>query len=76
LSGLPPTLIQASASEMLYDDSVRYVAKAQAQGSPVTFQSWENVPHVWQIFDDYIQEAHDALDEIGKFFTKNGLNGA
>jgi len=75
LSDLPPTLIQVSASEMLYDDSVRYAAKAQSQGSPVTLQSWNNLPHVWQIFDDYVKEAHDALDEIGAFFKKNGLNG-
>ena len=75
LSDLPPTLLQASASEMLYDDSVRYAAKANAQGSDVTFQSWNNLPHVWQIFDNYIQEAHHALDEIGNFFKKNGLNG-
>jgi len=74
LSDLPPTLLQASASEMLYDDSVRYAAKAQAQGSPVIFQSWNNLPHVWQIFDDYVQEAHHALDEIAAFFKKNGLS--
>jgi len=75
LSDLPPTLLQASASEMLYDDSVRYAAKAKAQGSGVVFQSWNNLPHVWQIFDDYVQEASHALDEIGAFFRKNGLNG-
>jgi len=75
LSDLPPTLLQASASEMLFDDSVRYAAKAEAQGSSVTFQSWNNLPHVWQIFDDYIIEAHDALDEIAAFFIKNGLSG-
>jgi len=75
LSNLPPTLIHASASEMLYDDSVRYVAKANAQGSPVSFQSWNNLPHVWQIFDDYLKESHDALDEIGAFFRQHGLDG-
>ncbi len=75
LSDLPPTLLQASSSEMLYDDSVRYAAKAKAQGSDVKFQSWNNLPHVWQIFDDYLKEAHDALDEIGVFFRENGLNG-
>ena len=75
LSDLPPTLLQASASEMLYDDSVRYAAKAKAQGSDVVFQSWNNLPHVWQIFDDYVKEAHHALDEIGVFFIKNKLNG-
>lgn len=75
LSDLPPTLLQASATEMLYDDSVRYAAKAKTQGSDVTFQSWNNLPHVWQIFDDYVQEAHHALDEIGHFFKKHGLDG-
>lgn len=75
LSDLPPTLLQASASEMLYDDSVRYAAKAKAQGSDVKFQSWNNLPHVWQIFDDYLKEAHDALDEIGAFFRQHGLDG-
>ena len=75
LSDLPPTLLQASSTEMLYDDSVRYAAKAKAQGSDVIFQSWSNLPHVWQIFDDYLKESHDALDEIGAFFRKNGLDG-
>jgi len=75
LSDLPPTLLQASASEMLYDDSVRYAVKAKTQGSDVKFQSWNNLPHVWQIFDDYVKEAHHALDEIGVFFKKNKLNG-
>ncbi len=75
LSDLPPTLLQASATEMLYDDSVRYAAKAKAQGSAVTFQSWTNLPHVWQIFDEYVQQGGDALDEIGLFFRKNGLSG-
>lgn len=73
LSGLAPTLIQASATEMLFDDSVRYAAKAQSQGSPVVFQSWTNLPHVWQIFDTYVSEAHHALDEIGAFFKRHGV---
>ena len=75
LSDLPPTLLQASSSEMLYDDSVRYAAKARAQGSNVVFQSWNNLPHVWQIFDNYLKESHDALDQIGDFFRENGLDG-
>ena len=75
LSNLPPTLLQASSTEMLYDDSVRYTAKARAQGSDVVFQSWSNLPHVWQIFDHYIKESHHALDQIGDFFRENGLDG-
>lgn len=72
LSDLPPIFIQASADELLHDDSVRYTAKAKAAGSPVTFQSWGGgLPHVWQIFDDYIPEAEAALDEVEAFLKKN-----
>jgi acetyl esterase/lipase len=70
LSNLPPTLIQASASEMLHDESVRFAAKAQAAESLVSFQSWGGgLPHVWQIFDTYLPEADAALDEIEKFLA-------
>ena len=74
LSGLSPTLIQASQTEMLYDDGARYSAKAKAQSSPIVFQSWTNLPHVWQFFDDYVQEASQALDEVGLFFKRHGVS--
>ena len=74
LSGLAPTLVQASGTEMLFDDGARYAAKASSQGSPIMFQSWTNLPHVWQIFDDYVGEAHQALDEIGAFLKDNGVS--
>ena len=71
LSNLPPTLLQASADEVLYDDSVRFAAKAKAAGSPVTLQCWGGgLPHVWPIFDEYIPEALAALDEVENFLTK------
>ena len=51
LANLPPTLVQASSSEMFLDDAVRYVNKANAQGSPATLQVWPDALHVWQAFD-------------------------
>lgn len=76
LSGLPPTLIHVSSSEMLYDDARRYVSKAQAQGSPAVLQSWSNMCHVWHAFDTMLPEAHHAFDEIGKFLIANGVGKA
>ncbi|MGJ8564473.1 MAG: alpha/beta hydrolase [Alphaproteobacteria bacterium] len=76
LSGLPPTLIQVSAAEMLYDDSVRYAAKAKAQGSDVTLQTWSHLCHVWQAFDTLLPEAVQALDEIGNFLITHGVGKA
>jgi len=73
LSDLPPTLIQVSAHEMLYDDAARYTAKAQSQGAPVTLQVWPHMPHVFQIFDDVLPEAHDAFAEVGQFLKTVGF---
>jgi monoterpene epsilon-lactone hydrolase len=71
LSNLPPIFVQASADELLHDDAVRFVTKAKSAGSPVTFQSWGGgLPHVWQIFDDYLPEASDALDEVETFLKE------
>ena len=67
LGNLPPTLIQASASEMLLDDARRYVNKARAAGSPVRLQTWPGLLHVWQIFNPEVPEAVEAFREIGEF---------
>jgi len=67
LSGLPPILVQASEAEMLFDDARRYVAKAQAAGSPVVIQHWPYMVHVWQIFTPELPEAEEAFDNIAEF---------
>jgi monoterpene epsilon-lactone hydrolase len=72
LSGLPPTLIHASAAEMLLDDAVRYANKARSEGSPVDLQTWENMVHVWHIFVADLPEAQQAFTEIDKFLRANG----
>jgi len=67
LQGLPPILVQASNSEMLLDDSRRYVAKAQAAESPVVLQTWPGMPHVWQIFTPDLPEAEEAYQKVAEF---------
>jgi len=75
LANLPPTLLHASTHEMIFDDSARYVAKAQSQGSDATLQSWSHMCHVWHIFDEMLPEAHQALDEIASFLDRHGVSG-
>ena len=70
LAGLPPLLVLASEMEMLFDDSQRYVNKALAAGSPVRFQTWPHMVHVWQIYHPELPEGREALDEIGKFLRQ------
>jgi len=67
LSGLPPTLVQASEAEMLLDDARRYVYKACASGSPAKLQTWTNMLHIWQIFYPQLPQAREAWSEIEKF---------
>lgn len=69
LSNLPPTLIQASYDELLRDDCIRFASKLEDSGSSVTLQLWDNVPHVFQIFDDVLPASTDAFDLAGKFLN-------
>ncbi len=73
LSGLPPTLIQASTAEMLFDDSVRYTNKAQAAGSLVSLQTWDHMCHVWPIFAEMLPEADHAFEEMASFLRDYGV---
>lgn len=67
LSGLPPVLVQVSEAEMLFDKARRYVAKAQAAGSPVVIQHWPFMVHVWQVFTPELPEAEEAYENIAEF---------
>jgi epsilon-lactone hydrolase len=72
LHELPPTLVQASEAEMLFDDGRRYVNRAVSQGSPARLQTWQHMVHVWHMFYPQLPEASEAWDEIGKFLAKVG----
>lgn len=67
LANLPPTLIQASDSEMLLDNARRYTAKAKAAGSLVELHTWPGMVHVWQIFTPMLPEAEEAFADIEVF---------
>ncbi|MEO0946266.1 MAG: alpha/beta hydrolase fold domain-containing protein, partial [Pseudomonadota bacterium] len=50
----PPVLVQASDTEILYDDGRRITERLKQAGSDATFETWSNCPHVWHIFDGLI----------------------
>lgn len=70
LRNLPPTLIQASDSEMLLDNARRYASKAQAEGSPVELHTWPGMVHVWQIFGPLLPEAEEAYQDVESFLKR------
>ena len=68
LAGLPPLLIQVSKSEMLYSECKRFAAKAEKAGVDVTLETWDDMPHVFQMFGLHtLGEADEALAHIGMF---------
>ncbi len=73
LHDLPPTLLQASTTEILYDDAVRYTNKARKAGSEVILQTWSHMPHVWQLFDEILPEANQAMKLLADFLQNNGV---
>ena len=60
---LPPILVQASRSEVLYNDSTRFVARAKKMGVKVEFQTWKGLIHWWHMFGG-MPEAKEAIEKI------------
>lgn len=71
LSGLPPTLVHASESELLVDDGRRYVNRAVASGSVARLQTWPDMVHVWHMFHPQLPEANAAWTEIESFLAEH-----
>lgn len=67
--GFPPILVQASESEVLFNDSTRFVEKAQKQGVNIEFQTWHGLIHWWHMFGG-VPEANEAIDKIISFISK------
>ncbi len=70
LEGLPPLLIQVGDHETLLDDATRFAAKARAAGVDVTLEPWDEMFHVFQLFND-LPEAAQAVQVIGTFLRKH-----
>ena len=67
LTGLPPLLIQASSTELLFDEAVRLHERALNSGVKSRLTLYPGVPHVWQMFRFLMPEAGKALREIAEF---------
>lgn len=67
LRGLPPLLIHVGSDEVLLDDSVQLAAMAKVAGVDATIEVWERMIHVWHWFLPMLDEAHAAIETIGRF---------
>ncbi|MBN34100.1 MAG: alpha/beta hydrolase [Rhodospirillaceae bacterium] len=70
--GLPPYLIQASRSELLYDDALRLAeALEKASNPPVLELAEEGTPHVWHHMVPDVPESAAALERAAAYLREN-----
>lgn len=67
--GLPPTLIQVGAEELLRDDSVRVHDRLRSAGVSADLTVFEGVFHGWQMLDGIVPEARYSLEQAARFIS-------
>lgn len=70
LQGLPPTLVQASASEVLVADAEHYVDAVRTAGGSAELQTWPRQRHVFQVAFRISRSADAALDRVVDFVAQ------
>lgn len=66
LQGLPPVFIQANRSELLFEQSTLLQERLVAAGVACELQGFSKTWHLFQMFPDACDDAHNAVDEFGK----------
>jgi epsilon-lactone hydrolase len=74
LSGLPPLLVHVGSDEMLYDDSIRLVKKAENDHVDATLQVYDRLWHVFHLYARIMPEARNALADFGSFMARHWVN--
>lgn len=63
----PPVFLQWSNTEILADDGRRMADHLHDEGTHVVASEWHDLPHVWQLFHDRLNEADEALAALTSF---------
>lgn len=64
LQNFPDTYIQMGEKEILVNDALRFSKMIQETGKNCTVDVWPKMMHLFQLADEYIDEAHEALDKF------------
>lgn len=70
VKGLPPLLIHASSSEVLYDDTTRFVKNLKTAGVEHEVEYWKKMVHVWQGYAPFLPEAQRSINKLGEFIEQ------
>ncbi len=70
LTGLPPLHAFVSNTEILYDDAVGLIARAEQCGVEARLHIADRQPHVWPIFVGMIPEAPATIREVADLIER------
>jgi monoterpene epsilon-lactone hydrolase len=73
LSGLPPTLIQVGADELLLNDSLRFSKHAKAAGCNLQLEVYPGLWHVFQAHVGVLKAADFAMARVIGFLRAQGF---
>lgn len=70
LALLPPVFIQMGENEILLPEVKRFVNRLYHAGSEYELDVWENMMHLFQMADEFIPEAHKAVEKAGNYIKR------
>lgn len=70
LSGLPPILLQIGDRETGLDDTLSFAKVAAEQGVEIECTVWDEMIHVFQQFAEELNDAREAITQIGEFLQR------
>ena len=71
LEDFPPTYIQIGEKEILLQDAKDFAKILQDAGVECTMDEWPDMMHLFQLADEYLEEAHEALDKFSWIIAKD-----
>ncbi len=72
--GFPPSMIMASDSEVLIDDTLRIVERMQSSGVEVNLHQGKRLPHAWPVFARFLPEGRVALTRMAEFIRQHRVS--
>lgn len=72
---VPPVLVQYGGAEVLAAESREFVRIASECGIDVTSQEFDDLPHVFQVFDALETEGERAIQSAGAFVSRVSKSG-
>lgn len=69
LKGFPPVYIQMGEKEILVDDANTFKKRLLENGAECEIDLWPDMPHFFQMAEEYLADAHKALDKFSSVIS-------